>query len=107
MRALKNKQLSTHDEDNDGWSSYNCAERHHGGWWYGDQSIKTDSNCGTTEFYCDWWPSGSNSCGSCTPTNLNGDYNGVTRGTDIEWESNVEFDCDVAFVEMKIKPVLI
>ncbi|KAJ8033652.1 Ficolin-1 [Holothuria leucospilota] len=101
----ENKQFSTHDEDNDGWSSYNCAERHRGGWWYAQYSFDTSSSCATSEHYCDWWPSGSNSCGVCTLTNLNGDYNGVTRGTTMEWESSSEYDCDIIYTEMKIKPV--
>ncbi|XP_071836807.1 ficolin-2-like, partial [Apostichopus japonicus] len=29
-----NKQFSTKDQDNDGSSSYDCAEGHRGAWWY-------------------------------------------------------------------------
>ncbi|KAJ8033610.1 Fibrinogen-like protein A [Holothuria leucospilota] len=103
LNSHENKLFSTHDEDNDGWSSYNCAERHRGGWWYAEYSV--DTPCAISEYYCDWWPSGNNSCGICTQANLNGDYNSVTPGTSIDWESSSENDCDIIYTEMKIKPV--
>lgn len=105
MSWHEDKLFSAYDRDNDGWGDYNCAERHRGGWWYSESRVDYTDNCATSEGYCDWWPSGSNVCGLCAYTNLNGDYNGVDRGTGIDWDSNSEYDCDVEYVEMKIKPV--
>lgn len=97
--------FSTYDEDNDGWSDYNCAERARGDWWYAEHWLGSDSTCATAEYYCDYWSVGSNSCANCGHTNLNGDYNSVTRGTGIDWDSSTEYDCGVVYTEMKIKPV--
>ncbi|PIK57549.1 putative ficolin-2-like, partial [Apostichopus japonicus] len=36
LSGSNNKQFSTKDRDNDGWSSYDCAERHRGAWWFYD-----------------------------------------------------------------------
>ena len=56
MAANDGDQFSTHDRDNDGWSSGNCAEvRGRGGWWYGY---------------------------GCTDANLNGVYHHSPRTTD-------------------------
>ncbi|KAJ8033647.1 Fibrinogen C domain-containing protein 1 [Holothuria leucospilota] len=101
----KGKQFSTPDRDNDGWSQYHCAQKYRGAWWYGLGDTATTGNCATDEFYCDWWPLGSDSCGWCAFSNLNGNYNGMTWGTRIDWESDLENDCNVINTEMKIKPV--
>ncbi|PIK47127.1 hypothetical protein BSL78_16023 [Apostichopus japonicus] len=43
MEANSGYRFSTHDQDNDGSSNFDCAEKHRGGWWYPD-----DSNTGST-----------------------------------------------------------
>ncbi|XP_071837382.1 ficolin-1-like isoform X1 [Apostichopus japonicus] len=43
MGANSGHRFSTHDQDNDGSSTFDCAEKHRGGWWYPD-----DSNTGST-----------------------------------------------------------
>ncbi|XP_071836153.1 uncharacterized protein [Apostichopus japonicus] len=43
MVANSGYRFSTRDRDNDGSSTFDCAEKHRGGWWYPD-----DSNTGST-----------------------------------------------------------
>ncbi|KAJ8033643.1 Fibrinogen C domain-containing protein 1 [Holothuria leucospilota] len=100
-----NKAFSTHDRDNDGWDAYNCAERHRGAWWFGQGYTYTNSNCRTSEIYCNDWSLGGDTCGDCSLSDLNGDYHSSTRGTDIHWESIPGYNCNIAYTEMKIKPV--
>ncbi|XP_071835379.1 uncharacterized protein [Apostichopus japonicus] len=46
MGANSGHRFSTHGEDNDGSSTYDCAEKHRGGWWYPDDtSTGSTSNC--------------------------------------------------------------
>ncbi|XP_071836597.1 uncharacterized protein [Apostichopus japonicus] len=46
MEANSGYRFSTHDEDNDGSSTFDCAEKHRGGWWYpDDSSTGSTSNC--------------------------------------------------------------
>lgn len=42
MTSNSGNQFSTFDQDNDGSSTFNCAEKHRGGWWYPDD--RTASN---------------------------------------------------------------
>lgn len=42
MNSNSGNQFSTFDQDNDGSSTFNCAEKHRGGWWYPDD--RTASN---------------------------------------------------------------
>lgn len=105
MNWHENNLFSTHDRDNDGWNAYNCAQRHHGGWWCGRGYTYTTSNCETEEYYCDHWPFGGVSCGYCSHSNLNGHYTSVTRGTNIHWTSLAGYDCNIVYTEMKIRPI--
>ncbi|KAJ8033600.1 Ficolin-1 [Holothuria leucospilota] len=105
MNWHRNRPFSTRDTDNDGWNDYHCAERNRGGWWYGQGYTYTGSYCKTSEGYCDYWPLGSNSCGWCAYSNLNGDYDSQTRGTNIHWSGLSGYDCNIVYTEMKIKPV--
>ncbi|XP_071835366.1 uncharacterized protein [Apostichopus japonicus] len=46
MGANVGYRFSTYNEDNDGSSTFNCAEKHRGGWWYpDDSSTGSTSNC--------------------------------------------------------------
>ncbi|XP_071837403.1 uncharacterized protein [Apostichopus japonicus] len=46
MGANSGHRFSTHDQDNDGSSTFDCAEKHRGGWWYADDSSTgSTSNC--------------------------------------------------------------
>ncbi|XP_071836174.1 uncharacterized protein [Apostichopus japonicus] len=46
MGANSGYRFSTHNEDNDGSSTFDCAEKHRGGWWYpDDSSTGSTSNC--------------------------------------------------------------
>ncbi|XP_071848578.1 uncharacterized protein [Apostichopus japonicus] len=91
----KGKYFSTHDNDNDGCTAFNCADRHRSGWWH------TDAWCFICwHRVCSGFESGS--CYfSCTGENLNGDYNG-TSGENIFSIDDVY--CNISFVEMKIRP---
>ena len=56
---VENGQMfTTKDQDNDA-SSTNCAENHHGAWWYGD----------------------------CLQSNLNGLYGSTVEGEGLVWNS--------------------
>lgn len=93
-------QFSTRDQDNDG-STFDCAEGHRGAWWY-RYSSNTCSTC-DGEAYCDFFPLGD--VGRiCTDVNLNGDYDGSTRGTSIFWGSYTGYDCGLQYADMKIRP---
>ncbi|XP_071836178.1 uncharacterized protein [Apostichopus japonicus] len=46
MEANSGHRFSTRDQDNDGSSTFDCAEKHRGGWWYpDDSSTGSTSNC--------------------------------------------------------------
>ncbi|XP_071836770.1 uncharacterized protein [Apostichopus japonicus] len=46
MVANSGYRFSTRDQDNDGSSTFDCAEKHRGGWWYADDSSRSStSNC--------------------------------------------------------------
>ncbi|XP_071835772.1 uncharacterized protein [Apostichopus japonicus] len=104
LSGSNNKQFSTKDQDNDGYSSYDCAEGHRGAWWYGYYYDYYYSYCreGNT---CYFYPYGNN-CHYCGYSNLNGDYDG-SRGTHIFWRSNGlnRYGCSLQYTDMKIRPV--
>ncbi|XP_071835344.1 uncharacterized protein [Apostichopus japonicus] len=91
----KGSSFSTHDNDNDGCSSFNCAEKNKSGWWHMDDWC---SDC--FGYYCSCFQ--VNSCYyTCTGENLNGVYNGGS-GQNI-FSSDYVY-CNIKFVEMKIRP---
>ena len=77
MSYHNNRQFTTKDQDNDA-TSYNCAERRHGGFWYQ----------------------------SCTNANLNGKYlrNGAMNNRGVTWYHWKSSWYSMKRVEMKIKP---
>ncbi|XP_071835759.1 uncharacterized protein [Apostichopus japonicus] len=106
LSYINNKQFSTKDQDNDGSSSYDCAEGHRGAWWYGYYYNICYSYCRTSDFSCYYYPEG-NCCRGCTYSNLNGDYDGSTRGTHMFWHSYSlnGYGCSLQYTDMKIRPV--
>ncbi|PIK61434.1 Ficolin-2 [Apostichopus japonicus] len=105
MSYSNGQQFSTHDEDHDGWRRYNCADNHRGAWWFGFHTVVC-SACDTKEEHCHYRPENQRCCVSCNLANLNGEYNGTTRGTNIYWgNANRGIGCGLTFTEMKIKPV--
>ncbi|XP_071836621.1 uncharacterized protein [Apostichopus japonicus] len=101
-----NIQFSTKDQDNDGSSSYDCSEGHRGAWWYGYSYHCCYSFCFTSDYYCYCFPD-DNCCRICTSSNLNGDYDGSTRGTQMFWYSYrlKSYGCSLQYTDMKIRPV--
>ncbi|XP_071836602.1 uncharacterized protein [Apostichopus japonicus] len=100
-----NRQFSTKDQDNDGSSSYDCAEGHRGAWWYRYYYYYYGSYC-RRDYYCRYYPDGSY-CRYCGYSNLNGDYDGSTRGTYMFWYSYSlnGYGCSLQYTDMKIRPV--
>ncbi|PIK53063.1 putative angiopoietin-4 isoform X2, partial [Apostichopus japonicus] len=95
LSRSKGSSFSTHDNDNDGCSSFNCAEKNKSGWWHMDDWC---SDC--FGYICSCFQ--VHSCYyTCTGENLNGVYNGGS-GQNI-FSSDYEY-CDIKFVEMKIPP---
>ncbi|PIK61753.1 tenascin [Apostichopus japonicus] len=93
----KGQQFSTHDRDNDGCVSFNCAEKHRSGWWHSDSWC---SSCNSNS-YCYNFQYSSKCKSTCTTENLNGVYNG---GNGEMIFSHYHTYCNVQFVEMKIRP---
>ncbi|KAJ8033904.1 Angiopoietin-related protein 7 [Holothuria leucospilota] len=90
------KQFSTRDEDNDGCSNHDFAERHKGGWWYTNYWC---TNCYGS--YCYHFAYGSSGCYTLgTVSNLNGEYSGG-NGKNIFW---YYYNCNLNSAEMKIRP---
>ncbi|PIK59645.1 putative ficolin-2 [Apostichopus japonicus] len=107
MSWHNNKPFSTRDEDNDGWGSYDCAEKHRGAWWFGTYytyGASYSDYCRNSEYCCDLFPVGSG-CAYCAYSHLNGDYDGSPRGTNIHWHYLSGYDCGLQYTEMKIRPV--
>ncbi|XP_071836805.1 uncharacterized protein [Apostichopus japonicus] len=107
LSGSNNKQFSTKDQDNDGSSSYDCAEGHRGAWWYYYYYYYYYSSyCRTSGYYCYYYPDGSY-CRYCGYSNLNGDYDGSTRGTHMFWRSDSlnGYGCSLQYTDMKIRPV--
>ncbi|XP_071835788.1 uncharacterized protein [Apostichopus japonicus] len=104
LSGSNNKQFSTKDQDND-VSSYDCAEGHRGAWWYGYYYYYYYSYCRLGN-YCYYYPDGSY-CRRCGYSNLNGDYDGSTRGTHMFWRSDSlnGYGCSLQYTDMKIRPV--
>ncbi|XP_071837430.1 uncharacterized protein [Apostichopus japonicus] len=107
-----NKQFSTKDRDHDGWSSYDCAERHRGAWWFYEYYECMDSYyyyCRSSYCpnYCNYFPDGSDNCVICADSHLNGDYDGTTLGTNVYWYSYSlnGNGCNLQYTDMKIRPV--
>ncbi|XP_071837424.1 uncharacterized protein [Apostichopus japonicus] len=114
MVYSNNSPFSTKDQDNDGWSSYDCAERHRGAWWFfNDWDCRREysaSQCRPycpSYKYCRLFTDGSDNCAQCGNSNLNGDYDGSTRGTNIYWYSDKmnSYGCSLQYTDMKIRPV--
>ncbi|KAJ8017489.1 Ryncolin-4 [Holothuria leucospilota] len=112
MSEVSNEDFSTHDRDNDGLS-YDCAEKHRGGWWYGGSDYSDYYNCYRSSAPCNVWYSHRSYyyCNyyyyytyhyyrRCTKTNLNGDYNGG-KGQNIFWNSGS--NCNTKYTEVKIR----
>lgn len=97
MNNLGNDAFSTHDQDNDGWSSYDCAENHRGGWWYG--GTRSANTLSYYSAYCNYWKHGRY-YGRCSEANPNGDYNGG-NGQNINW--NYNYNCHIKYIEMKVR----
>ncbi|KAJ8017480.1 Tenascin-R [Holothuria leucospilota] len=110
MSEIGGDEFSTHDRDNDGMS-YDCAEKHRGGWWYGGSYYGGDYDY-RSDAPCDLWYS-SRYCyyyyycydydyyyKRCTKSNLNGDHNGG-KGQNIFW--NLSNNCNVKYAEIKIR----
>ncbi|PIK57552.1 putative ficolin-1-like isoform X1 [Apostichopus japonicus] len=82
LSGSNNKQFSTKDRDNDGWSSYDCAERHRGAWWFYEyyhcrkynSASQCRSYCPSYSYYCMLFPDGRDNCAYCAYSHLNGDY---------------------------------
>ena len=70
-------KFTTKDNDNDLWSSGNCAIEYHGAWWYYD----------------------------CHSSNLNGDYGNNTYGVGMNWFTWKQFYYSIPFTEMKVRRV--
>ncbi|XP_071835360.1 uncharacterized protein [Apostichopus japonicus] len=113
-----NKQFSTKDRDNDGWSKYDCAERHRGAWWfyyyYHCRGYYSASECRSycqQSINCELFPDGRDNCAYCAYSHLNGDYDGSTQGTNIYWYTYSDSDtldsygCSLQYTDMKIRPV--
>ncbi|XP_071835774.1 uncharacterized protein [Apostichopus japonicus] len=114
LSGSNNKQFSTKDQDNDGWSSYRCAERHRGAWWFYEyyhcREYNSASYCRSYcqySYYCYYFPDGSDNCAYCALSHLNGDYDGSTRGTHMFWYSYSlnSYGCSLQYTDMKIRPV--
>ncbi|PIK41207.1 hypothetical protein BSL78_21942 [Apostichopus japonicus] len=119
LSGSNNKPFSTRDRDNDGWSSYDCAERHQGAWWFYEYYHCRKYNsasycrhyCTNYSYYCALFPDGSDNCAFCANSHLNGDYDGSTRGTNIYWYTHSDSDtlnsygCSLQYTDMKIRPV--
>ncbi|PIK59961.1 Ficolin-2 [Apostichopus japonicus] len=108
LSGSNNKQFSTKDQDNDGWSTFNCAERHRGAWWFYEYYHCTYSYCRSyCPYYCYYFPDGSDRCAYCAYSHLNGDYDGSTRGTHMFWYSSSlnSYGCNLQYTDMKIRPV--
>ncbi|KAJ8033879.1 Ficolin-2 [Holothuria leucospilota] len=88
-----NTEFSTHDRDNDKTSD-DCAERHHGGWWYGGAYFHSYIKCRSFQ-------SGGRDM-SCTQNNANGDYNGGDGKNIFDWNSF----CYIEYTEIKIRRIL-
>ena len=75
------QQFSTYDQDNDAYSSSNCAAWFRGAWWYN----------------------------ACHMSNLNGFYYGgphTSYADGVEWYTWTGFYYSLKTTEMKIKPVI-
>ena len=84
MGFHKDKQFSTHDEDNDGRLE-SCADSYRGGWWYGGE-------------------------GGCFQSNLNGVYatppfyDGTSSLGVIAWISFRPHGYSMQYADMKLRP---
>lgn len=105
MSWHNNRQFSTRDEDNDGWSDFDCAEQHRGAWWFGELNRNSDSDCHANRNYCEFFPLGTNRCAECGDSHLNADYDESTRGRNIFWEDLNDNYCSLRYVVMKIRPM--
>ncbi|KAJ8047710.1 Fibrinogen C domain-containing protein 1 [Holothuria leucospilota] len=97
MNLSVDEAFSTYDRDNDQSSTYNCAEKHKGGWWHYDDYYYYYN-------YCYNWPAGSY-YRYCTNSNLNGDYSGGNGQNVFWWNLPSGRECNVRQTEMKIRPI--
>ncbi|XP_071852772.1 techylectin-5A-like [Apostichopus japonicus] len=97
LTDTRGKQFSTHDRDNDAFGNFNCAEKHRSGWWHSNDDCST---CASNSL-CDYFQYSSSCKSACTSENLNGVYNG---GNGEMIYSDFDTNCNVQYVEMKIRP---
>ncbi|KAJ8033540.1 Ryncolin-4 [Holothuria leucospilota] len=91
------KQFSTHNEDNDGGTTYHCAQKHRGAWWYTDYLYYYYN-------YCFKWRVGSY-YRYCSNSNLNGDYQRSGVQGLFFYDGNSGQHCGITRSEMKLRPV--
>ncbi|PIK61435.1 putative microfibril-associated glycoprotein 4-like [Apostichopus japonicus] len=111
MHYSNSQQFSTHDRDNDDWSSYDCAEGHRGAWWFrGNHHCQRDNStdyCMSNCRYCNMFRDGNDDCVLCADAHLNGvygEYNENAQGKNIFW-GGIKKGCSLQYTEMKIRPV--
>ncbi|PIK59646.1 fibrinogen-like protein A [Apostichopus japonicus] len=111
IQKSNSQEFSTHDRDNDDWSSYDCAEGHRGAWWFsGNYHCQRDNStdyCMSNCHYCNMFRDGNDDCVLCANAHLNGVYGEYTenaQGSNIFW-GGMKYGCSLQYTEMKIRPI--